>query len=263
MQLPFLECPFVTRISSQTGEYSSRLLNEALHDRACFFLVYHNAAEIQYSFGEQRVLARVGSLLLLPPNRNPFTASALVDGKVTVIGFVASPSCFSDFFFLMESPVSKALREKFSHMIYLKQTDDVGSQTALLADLYSVLFALQRYSKKGTRQAHQNDLIRPSVAYLEKHISTRGLNMKAVAALSGVSESHFRTLFTRQFGCTPIQFLNAKRIENAKQLLCSSIPIGEVAQSCGFSDVGYFVRTFKKSVGATPLEYRNQYGGKK
>lgn len=48
------------------------------------------------------------------------------------------------------------------------------------------------------------------------------------------------------------------RVEHAKKLLAkNALSVTEVAQACGFLDVSYFSRTFKKYTGVTPSQYRN------
>ncbi|MCI7099916.1 MAG: AraC family transcriptional regulator [Lachnospiraceae bacterium] len=53
--------------------------------------------------------------------------------------------------------------------------------------------------------------------------------------------------------------MNKKRIRHALFLLnTTSLQIQVIAQSCGIPDVNYFTKTFRKYVGKTPKEYRNQ-----
>lgn len=58
---------------------------------------------------------------------------------------------------------------------------------------------------------------------------------------------------------SPIQYLNRYRIEVASSLLLRSHGrIEEVAHEVGFSDSNYFSRVFKKVIGFSPREYRQQ-----
>ena len=51
--------------------------------------------------------------------------------------------------------------------------------------------------------------------------------------------------------------MDNERLNKAKELLLSSnMPICEIAEKSGFSDASYFSRSFKKSVGLTPKQYR-------
>ena len=58
-------------------------------------------------------------------------------------------------------------------------------------------------------------------------------------------------------GYNPTAYILNLRINKAKKILASrNIPITEVADECGFYDLAYFSRTFKKQTGTTPSQYR-------
>ncbi|MBC6491059.1 helix-turn-helix transcriptional regulator [Flavihumibacter stibioxidans] len=73
-----------------------------------------------------------------------------------------------------------------------------------------------------------------------------------------LSRNSFFKWFREQFVVTPIEFINRERIKPAKQLVTDSRnSITSVSHQCGFSDVNYFVRLFKKSEGITPGIYQD------
>lgn len=58
---------------------------------------------------------------------------------------------------------------------------------------------------------------------------------------------------------SPMNYLNFYRIERACfQLLNSDASIIEIAMNCGFNDLSYFIKTFRKYKGITPAKYRKQ-----
>jgi len=72
-----------------------------------------------------------------------------------------------------------------------------------------------------------------------------------------MSRNHFFKWFKEQFGVTPLEYINQERIKLAKQLLAEpQKSISTVGSLCGFMDVNYFVRTFKKIEGITPGVYQ-------
>jgi AraC-like DNA-binding protein len=72
-----------------------------------------------------------------------------------------------------------------------------------------------------------------------------------------LSRNNFFRWFREQFGVSPLEFINRERIKLAKQLLSTpGNTITSVSLQCGFSDVNYFVRLFKKSEGITPGAYQ-------
>jgi AraC-like DNA-binding protein len=72
-----------------------------------------------------------------------------------------------------------------------------------------------------------------------------------------LSRNHFFKWFREQFGITPLEYINRERIKLAKQLLAHKQKnVSHVSALCGFTDVNYFVRIFKKLEGITPGVYQ-------
>ena len=65
--------------------------------------------------------------------------------------------------------------------------------------------------------------------------------------------------FTAHYGISPIQYLNTRRIEVAKEALrCTNKKISEIGRMVGFDNTNHFIRLFKQKTGVTPLIYREQ-----
>lgn len=83
------------------------------------------------------------------------------------------------------------------------------------------------------------------------------LTLEALADAAEMSPKYFCRFFSEMTGRTPIDYLNYYRIECAcEQLLYSGETVTEIALGCGFNDLSYFVKTFKKYKGATPKQFR-------
>lgn len=83
------------------------------------------------------------------------------------------------------------------------------------------------------------------------------LDIKALAAIAHVSESHFIRTFAETFNETPHRYLQRRRVERAMYLLRSGdLPITEICFQVGFSSLGTFSRTFTAIVGDSPSGYR-------
>ena len=76
----------------------------------------------------------------------------------------------------------------------------------------------------------------------------------------GYDETYFCRRFKKVTGLTPMVYIRILRLEKAKKLLKKGkFSLSEVASSCAFLDVGYFIRCFKKHYGITPGEYKLKY----
>jgi AraC-like DNA-binding protein len=80
-----------------------------------------------------------------------------------------------------------------------------------------------------------------------------------LAALVGMSASHFARVFKNAFGTGPIDWLRRERISQAKRRLGDTQDaIQWIAQEVGYHDRFFFSKDFKKLTGYTPREYRRR-----
>lgn len=92
--------------------------------------------------------------------------------------------------------------------------------------------------------------------FIAEHL-TQKIPVDTLCRKAYMSRNEFFKWFKEQFGLTPLDYINRERIKLAKQLLSQKgNTITEISYMCGFSDVNYFVRLFKKSEGITPGAYK-------
>lgn len=92
--------------------------------------------------------------------------------------------------------------------------------------------------------------------YIHGHL-TEKLGADTLSRKAYMSRNEFFKWFRHQFGISPLEYVNRERIKLAKQLLSNqNKTVTETAYQCGFTDVNYFVRLFKKSEGITPGTFK-------
>ncbi|WP_304303471.1 AlkA N-terminal domain-containing protein [Pseudacidovorax intermedius] len=78
----------------------------------------------------------------------------------------------------------------------------------------------------------------------------------------GVSDRHLRRLFEAEFGVSPLQYLQTRRLLAAKQLLADTrLPVAEVARASGFGSVRRFNAAFAERYGLNPRDLRRAREG--
>ncbi len=221
-------------------------------------ILYHENTEVQYTTRDLILRARPGSALFVPRDTS-LLAEILLDGSVIIIAFEQREDTAAALnLSLMTSSAPSRLKNRFLHFASESaKPRSISSECSMLTDFYGILHELSRNTADGNRQALQEEKIRPSVSYLERHFLDKKLNMGQIAALSGISQTYFRTLFQRQYGCTPIQFVNHKKLERAKALLLETeMPVSEIEAACGFHDHAYFVKQFERTYNLPPESLR-------
>jgi AraC-like DNA-binding protein len=97
-------------------------------------------------------------------------------------------------------------------------------------------------------------------ADIELQLCEPGLSIQAIAASNRISPRYVRRLFQDE-GTTFSDFVLGRRLEQAYRLLLGrtqpATTIGAIAYACGFCDLSYFNRTFRRRFGMTPTDLRN------
>lgn len=82
-----------------------------------------------------------------------------------------------------------------------------------------------------------------------------------MARQAGLPERTFTRRFRRATGYGPVEYVQALRIEEAKQMLeTTDEPTDAVALAVGYADPVFFRRLFKRLVGTSPARYRQRFG---
>jgi AraC family transcriptional regulator len=113
-----------------------------------------------------------------------------------------------------------------------------------------------RCTARGPAGALPRQKLRAVVEYIEEHLDT-DLTLEEIAAVAHLSPYHFARQFKAAAGLPPHQYVIARRVERAQQLLHDgALSLAEVAVSAGFSDQSQLTQSFKRHVGVTPGQFR-------
>lgn len=94
---------------------------------------------------------------------------------------------------------------------------------------------------------------------LDQHYMDADLSLVSLSGMLDVSPNHLSACIKKYTGETFINILIRKRMEAARELLCTSgLKIQEVSQRCGYTDQHYFSYCFKKYCGESPNAMRRR-----
>ncbi|MGZ3696062.1 MAG: helix-turn-helix domain-containing protein, partial [Bdellovibrionota bacterium] len=100
-----------------------------------------------------------------------------------------------------------------------------------------------------------SNLVRAKRTISERALDST-LNIDDVASAAGLSKFHFIRSFRQHVGTTPRQYLNALRLDLAKDSLAKGNSVLETALANGFCSVSGFNKAFRRGAGMTPKRSR-------
>lgn len=113
----------------------------------------------------------------------------------------------------------------------------------------------QRSSKHGLKDNDMN-ILRKMVAYIREHYAEK-IVLADIAGAGNVCKSKCCSLFKEEMGQTAIEFVNYYRLRMSADIIVSSdYSITQIAYDCGFDNLSYYCKNFKKYFGISPKQYK-------
>ena len=180
-------------------------------------------------------------LCFLDGGSTRFLAGMLCSPDVQFIHVPASsciPDCIS---YLLKHPVSGQLS---SRILFSKKCTDI------LTDLYIA------HECPTPKSSLLPSYIRETKALFDEHYQ-ESYTLDQLEAMFNKSKYSICREFTLYLGISPLQYLNLRRIEEAKKLLLSTdMPVHEIGSRVGIENTNHFINLFKKNTGATPFVFK-------
>lgn len=146
--------------------------------------------------------------------------------------------------------------------IYEAKNDESESKitTQVRTKIILLQFILEMW-KKGfvieNDTSGRNIVEKEMVSYIQQNFTGK-ISLKEFGEQFHLSEKYISRYFKEHFHITLSQYITYLRLENAKQLLQDTdLSVTETAMQSGYQNVSYFIRSFKKTYGISPLKYRN------
>ena len=141
-----------------------------------------------------------------------------------------------------------------SDMVRQSVFDGYRSRLVSLSHFYKILSLLSPLDGDGYLDQRKLSLIKPAIKHLEEHIFSPELKLEELHKLCGISSVYLRQLFARQTGMSPREYVSAKRMAKAREMIWESPAraIKDVAAAVGYTDPLYFSRIYKKHYSLPP-----------
>ena len=216
-----------------------------------------------------------GKFKLTPPN---VSHRYFTDTNANV--FIICFSCKSNVLSILSEPaviehdekklIEKLIREieksfelPFKERVILKKNAPIGAQqiTENIIEEFLILLIRKTIEKdKITVVRNEIELEKNLVNDINEILSDNiygNISLSEICKQLFYCSTYLNNIFKRHAKTTIMQYYNDLKIEEAKLLLKSGLPVSEVADKLHFSDPNYFSKAFRKKTGYSPSSYKN------
>lgn len=277
---PFFGDPlFPFEINYQSIKKQNDELPDHLHDR--FELVYVYQGKGTFFIDNTWYEKKQGDLFIipgntihhsLPDNDDPIVSSALYFAPTL---FTTGPLddsyssllCYDwarkkkSYRLELQDPLKTITEEAMENMVRELEERITGYHEAIRLIMCQLLLQINRFLLSGIGSPNESLRMAPSwmmeaIAQIDEH-PEHNFSLSQLADHASVSVSHFSRVFRQLTTMNVTNYINAKRIIRAKELLLhSSTTINVISEQCGYDTPTHFYRVFKSLTGVTPNKYR-------
>ena len=142
------------------------------------------------------------------------------------------------------------LWERLCHEIIIHDKHFENMSSAIFTQI------LTTFSRK-IQSINRGKKLQKSLVYVHENYSQK-ISIATLAKIEGFSESHYRALFAKFYGESPVEYITKQRIMSAVYMLENTdCRLDEIATLVGYNDAYYFGKKFKQIIGISPGKYRN------
>ena len=139
-----------------------------------------------------------------------------------------------------------------------QQIEEMTSRNAVLAFEESMLLQYVELVKQRLAQAYSTPIMRV-IHYIENRLDKK-ISLREAAAYAGVHEAYLSARFKKETGFSFSYFITMRKIQESSYFVRhTDYAISQIAYLYGFSSQSYYITSFKKVMGMTPIEYRRRF----
>ncbi len=157
---------------------------------------------------------------------------------------------------ILDSSVNNAFLQLLNHL----KTDNRQSE-AVLANFVHKLYPYSQITEAEKMFSFHSSYLTELLTYIEQHIENK-IYLDELARIIHLNPFGFSKKFKSLTGMTPMSYVLMKKVFSAKAQINPDCDLTDLAYQYNFTDIAHFSNSFKKYVGVSPREYRNQLKGK-
>jgi YesN/AraC family two-component response regulator len=240
------------RINTPNHEYGP-----LIKDHYLFVLVNKGNADL---FSDKKITFGEHDLLIMFPNQKVHY-KALDKWSISWLGLYGKTvSDYIDILNIsplnpiMHIPLYSELKTVMDNVYELSRETTFSAQASIIGLIYEFFAVLLKCSG----HSFKTDLVTSALKIIDYNYCSI-ITIEQIAEYLSVDPAYFSRRFAQKIGVSPKRYIIKKRIERAKELLCSTdAGVFEIANSVGYEDQFYFYKIFKKYTNLSPSEYRKK-----
>jgi len=146
-------------------------------------------------------------------------------------------------------------------LAFQKMYEQQDSDLARMSLMYTIFNELVCTERPSRKKNIGSTWLEKGKEYIEIHYADM-ISIESVAHHVGIERTHFSKKFHKEYGQSPMDYLQTLRMKEAEMLLTQTdYKMSEIANSVGFNDLPTFSKAFKKRVGQSPAQFRQHSKG--
>lgn len=138
---------------------------------------------------------------------------------------------------------------------FLTQSDSFAVAKIRFHVIMIMLLIIEKgyYVPGQAENSTTNENIKTAIRYIQQNL-TRPMSLQEIADHVGYSKHYLVREFKRITGTTVFSLINHLRCKEATHMMRQGMRVSEAAAACGFENMSYFTKTYKRYIGTLPKE---------
>jgi len=252
-------------------------------EQACF--LYVKGGELEYQIDDEQInIAMNYSLLLncINSGKQIYNSSSKSNCEIVIVTFY--PEILKKIYnrelpLLLRKPkniISNKSSEKINNdfliqkyiegLLFYFENPSLINEDILILKVREIILLLSQTQNAESIQVILSQLFSPTTYTFKQIIEANlfsQLTIEELAQQNNLSVSSFKREFAKLYHDTPANYIKARKLEKAAELLhVSDQRITEIAFDCGFNDLANFTKSFTSKYSVSPTNYRQKQNNK-
>ena len=199
----------------------------------------------------RQIDVKAGELIFIPQNCDYIGTYFKEDTEIKIIQFNIVGENLPSYLCAPQKIILPEAQKLFDDMLTPLHTADASHPFYHLSCIYELLWKIDISDSKLPSKYKK---LQPAFSEITEFYNDNK-KIAYYAFLCNMSEANFRRRFHEYTQQTPIEYRNNVRLNHARMKLQSGLyNVSEVAEDCGFTNLSFFTRLYKKKFGHTPKE---------